>query len=338
LRLGLAGGGTDVSAYSDVYGGQVINATLDRYVYASFNFESTSETFTLESIDTGLSETWGNLKQALTQTKLPLHAATWSKVASLVKQAGGKLPGFRLSTYTDAPMGSGLGGSSPLTVAMLKVFDHAFDLQMTRNLLAEHAYTIERVECGQAGGRQDQYAAAFGGFNAMTFENGATTVEPLVPKSGFVTELESSIILYFSGLSRLSSQIIQDQIASTAQAGSAALDAMHGLKQEARQMKEAVVTGNYDLFIEGLSKGWENKKKSSTSVSNPKLDQVLESACLAGAQAGKISGAGGGGFMFFCVPLEKRAAVVRTLQSFGGETSNCHFTYEGAESWTSKRK
>jgi D-glycero-alpha-D-manno-heptose-7-phosphate kinase len=338
LRLGFAGGGTDVAAYSDLFGGQVINATLDRYVYASFNFQPTSEGFTLESIDKGLSENWDNLGQAIANTKLPLHVGTWAKVANLIKQAGGTLPGFRLSTFTDAPIGSGLGASSTLTVAMLKVFDNAFDLQLDENLIADYAYTIERVDCGQAGGRQDQYAAAFGGFNAMTFEKGATTVEPLIPQKGFVTELESSIILYFSGVSRFSSQIIQDQITSTTQAGSVALEAMHGLKQEARQMKEAVVSGDYDLFVEALLKGWENKKKSSTSVSTAQLEQVLDAAFSAGAHAGKISGAGGGGFMFFCVPLEKRADVVRTLRSFGGETSNCHFTYEGAQSWTSKRK
>jgi D-glycero-alpha-D-manno-heptose-7-phosphate kinase len=221
---------------------------------------------------------------------------------------------------------------------MLKVFADAFDLQLNGNALAEHAYTIERVDCGQAGGRQDQYAAALGGFNAMTFEKSATTVEPLSPHRGFVTELESSIILYFSGVSRFSSQIIQDQITSTTQAGSVALEAMHGLKQEARQMQEAVVTGDYGLFVEALLKGWENKKKTSSSVSTAQLEQVLEAAFSAGAHAGKISGAGGGGFMFFCVPLEKRANVIKTLRSFGGETSNCHFTYEGAQSWTSKRK
>lgn len=338
MRLGFAGGGTDVSAYSDLFGGQVINATLDRYVYARISFEDKVEGFTLESIDKGVSESWGSLEEALSGSNLPLHTATWARVLKLVDDGPLAIPGFRLSSFTDAPIGSGLGASSTLTVAMLKAFDRALNLEMNDQSLADIAYTIERVDCGQAGGRQDQFAASFGGFNSMSFEKDKTSVEPLNPNRSFVTELESSIILYFSGVSRFSSQIIQDQISSTTQAGSAALDAMHGLKQEASQMKKAVVAGDYDMFVEALVKGWENKKKSSTSVSTEQLEAVLDAAFTAGAHAGKVSGAGGGGFMFFCVPLEKRANVIKTLQSFGGVTSNCHFTYEGAEAWTSKRR
>ena len=237
-----------------------------------------------------------------------------------------------LSTFCDAPAGSGVGSSSTLVVTMIKAFVELLNLPLDDYSVAGLAYKIERVDCGLQGGHQDQYSAAFGGFNFMEFNGGGrVVVNPLRLKNWILCELEARFLLYYTGVSRESARIIADQNANI-EAGSA-IEAMHALKREAITMKECILRGDFEGIVESMRAGWENKKRLARTVSNPRIDEIYDAALAAGARAGKISGAGGGGFMIFVVTPDRRMEVIRALGRFGGVASNCSFSKEGMQAW-----
>lgn len=331
LRLGLAGGGTDVSPYCDMYGGYVLNAAIDRYAYAVIK--------TLDEPGVRFIATDQCVETLVTaQTpfpldgKLDLHKAVYNHI---VQNFNGSKPiPLELSTFCDAPAGSGLGSSSTLVVAMIRAFAELLNLPLDDYTIAHMAHQIERVDCGFQGGRQDQYSATFGGFNFMEFyADERAVINPLRIKNWIICELESSLVLYFTGVSRESAHIIADQSSNVKSGAADALEAMHGIKREALAMKECLLRGDFPGLVESMRLGWENKKRSAKTVSNPHIDAIYDAAIDAGALAGKVSGAGGGGFMWFFVPTEKRMDVIRTLNDFGGQVSNCHFTKHGTQAW-----
>jgi D-glycero-alpha-D-manno-heptose-7-phosphate kinase len=331
LRLGLAGGGTDVSPYCDLHGGYVLNATIDRYAYAVIK--------TLDEPIVRFVATDQQVEKVRTAEvplplngKLDLHKAVYNHI--IVNFNGGKPIPLELSTFCDAPAGSGLGSSSTLVVAMIRAFTELLNLPLDDYTIAHMAYQIERVDCGLQGGRQDQYSATFGGFNFMEFyAEDRSVINPLRIKNWILCELEASLVLYFTGVSRESARIIADQSSNVKSGAVDAIEAMHGIKREALVMKECLLRGDFNGVIESMRQGWESKKRSAKTVSNPQIDEIYAAACAAGALAGKVSGAGGGGFMWFFVPTEKRMDVVRTLNSYGGQVSNCHFTNHGTQAW-----
>ena len=331
LRLGLAGGGTDVSPYCDVHGGAVLNATIDRYAYAVIK---------------PLNEPVLRFKAADRETEIEvdlehdlddhldhcLHMAVYKEM--IEKYNDGKRIALELSTIVDAPVGSGLGSSSTLVVVMIRAFVELLNAPLDDYDIAQLAFKIEREDCGLKGGRQDQFAATFGGFNYMEFyANNRSIINPLRIKSSVINELESSLVLFYTGVSRESARIIADQSKNLKTGSEDALEAMHGIKQEAIMMKECLLKGDFSSYVGSMLFGWANKKKSAKTVSNPLIDEIYDSALDAGALAGKVSGAGGGGFMMFFVPTEKRMDVIRTLNQFDGEVSNCHFTKQGSQAW-----
>jgi D-glycero-alpha-D-manno-heptose-7-phosphate kinase len=331
LRLGLAGGGTDVSPYCDKYGGYVLNATIDRYAYAVLK---TLDEPQVRFIATDLKERCVTPTQSPLQLdgKLDLHKAVYNHIVQHYN--AGKPLALELSTFCDAPVGSGLGSSSTLVVTMIRAFVELLNLPLDDYDVAKLAFKIERLDCGLQGGRQDQYSATFGGFNFVEFyENERTIVNPLRIKNWIICELEASLVLFFSGISRQSAQIIADQSDNLKAGAAAALEAMHGIKREALMMKECLLRGEFEGLVNSLRLGWENKKRSSKSVSNPYIDEVYDAAVAAGALAGKVSGAGGGGFMLFFVPTERRMDVIQALSRFNGQVSNCHFTKNGSQAW-----
>lgn len=173
------------------------------------------------------------------------------------------------------------------------------------------AYEIERKDLGLSGGKQDQYAAAFGGFNYMEFlKEDLVIVNPLKIKRWIVDELEASIVLYFTGASRSSAKIINEQKENTSKGNSEAIEAMHQIKQSAVDMKLALLKGDMHAFAEILGKGWVNKKKMANAVSNPMIQEAFDVAIPAGAMSGKVSGAGGGGFIMFMVEPTKKKDVI----------------------------
>lgn len=331
LRLGLAGGGTDVSPYCDIHGGYVLNATIDRYAYAVIQileepivrFVATDQRSEKVKTATAPLELNGHLD---------LHKAVYNH---MIEHYNGGVPlALELSTFCDAPMGSGLGSSSTLVVAMIRAFVELLNLPLDDYAIAHLAFKIERIDCGLQGGRQDQYSATFGGFNFMEFHaDDHVVVNPLRIKSWVICELEASLVLFFTGVSRESASIIADQSNNVKTGVADAVDAMHGIKSEALVMKECLLRGDFRTFVSSMRMGWENKKRSAKTVSNPWIDEIYNATLGAGALAGKISGAGGGGFMLFFVPPERRMDVVQTLQQFDGQVSNCHFSKSGNQAW-----
>jgi len=331
LRLGLAGGGTDISPYSDIFGGAVLNATIDRYAYAVIR-PLTGSDIRFVATDLNIDEIMAIADIDQVSCKLKLHQAVYLRVMRDFN-AGEFLP-MEISTFCEIPPGSGLGSSSTLVVAMIKGFVEYMNLPLDDYSIARLAYEVERIDCGFGGGKQDQYSAAFGGFNYIEFyENERVIVSPLSIKNWIKCELESSFVLFYTGISRESAQIILDQSKTVFGDNKEALEAMHEIKKEAFSMKEAILRGDFLNLAESLRRGWESKKRSANTISNQHINSIYDTAILNGAVAGKVSGAGGGGFMLFMVPPENRINVISALKKFEGQVSNCHFTNEGCQAW-----
>ena len=334
LRIGLSGGGTDVSPYCDIHGGYVLNATIGRYAYAVIKtLDEPVVRFVANDQQTTREQT---VTEPLTLNgKLDLHTAVYKHI--IHHYNGGQPMPIEVSTFCDAPPGSGLGSSSTLVVAMVRAFAEFMNLPMDDYAIAKLAFQIERIECGLQGGRQDQYSATFGGFNFMEFyANERTVINPLRIKNWIICELEASLLLYFTGVSRESAHIIAEQSTNVKIGDEHALMAMHGIKGEALKMKESLLRGDFGGVVEAMRFGWQEKKRSANKVSNPQIDEIFDAATKAGALAGKVSGAGGGGFILFFVPTEKRMDVIRKLNTFQGQVSNCHFTKNGTQAWLLK--
>ncbi len=331
LRLGLAGGGTDVSPYADLHGGAVMNATIDRFVYCSLSWRDDQQV-ELESVDLAQSARYPATGLLPIDGRLDLPKAVYNRV--MRDYFGGQALPLHLTTYSQAPAGSGLGSSSTLVVAVLQAFTELLSLPLGEYDVAHLAYVIERVELGLHGGRQDQYAATFGGFNFMEFRDAdAVIVNPLRIKAAVINELEAQLLLCFSGVSRDSATIIAEQSRNVEAGSSKSIEAMHRLKASAVSMKEALLKGNLAALADSLREGWDSKRDMASGISTSHIEQALRIAMAAGAHAGKVSGAGGGGFIMLLAPLERRPSVIAALADAGFRAESCRFTAEGATAW-----
>jgi D-glycero-alpha-D-manno-heptose-7-phosphate kinase len=331
LRLGLAGGGTDVSPFSDVYGGCILNATISMYAYATI-VPRTDGKIILNAVDKKEYYTFDSIPILPMDGKLDLIKGIYNRV---VKDFVKKPLSFELTTYVDAPAGSGLGTSSTLVVAILGAFGEWLGLPLGDYDLAHLAYEIERVDLGMAGGKQDQYAATFGGVNFMEFsKDDKVIVNPLRIHENYLDELSHNLILYHTETSRLSSVIIERQSKNVTSGNEKTIEAMHKLKEQAVMMKEALLKGELGKIGEILDFGWQFKKNMADGITNSFIDDIYATAMKHGATGGKISGAGGGGFMFFYCPGTSRSAVIEALKKFGGQAKRYEFTSKGLSTWT----
>ena len=328
LRLGLAGGGSDVSPYSDLYGGNILNATINLAAYCTIE-EIPGTSIHVDSYDAGIQGDF-SLAPVLSSGAL-LIDGVYSRI---VRDFGPVPSAFRITTYNDAPAGSGLGTSSTMVVGILKCFAEWMNLPLGDYEIARLAYEIERKDLALAGGKQDQYAAAFGGFNFMEFlQNDMVVVNPLKIKGWIVEELESWLLLYYTGRSRSSAAIITEQQKNTSQGNTVAVEAMHRIKQSALDMKLALLKGDMQAFAGILGQAWEDKKKMAGAITNPVIQEAFDTAMAAGAVSGKVSGAGGGGFLMLMVPPEKKMAVIRAMETLPGKVMPFQFTERGAHAW-----
>lgn len=331
LRLGLAGGGTDVSPFSNEYGGHVLNATID--LYAQVILEPTNNgSIEFIAADRNESILFPSIEALPIEPILSLHRGVYNRIVREFN--GGKPLSFRMTTYADAPAGSGLGTSSTMVVCILQAFEEWLHLGLGEYELAHLAYEIEREDLSLSGGKQDQYAAAFGGFNFIDFGPAdRVLVNPLRIKSSIINELEASTVLFYTGQSRESASIIEHQIVNAKDVNSESHAAMMELKSDALAMKAALLRGDFSLYGEILKKSWASKKRLSKSVSSLRLDSIYDAAIDAGAISGKLSGAGGGGFFMFFVPPQSRMSVIQALNRMHGQVINFHFDMNGAQSW-----
>ncbi len=331
LRIGLAGGGTDVSPYSDLYGGAILNATLS--LYANATIEPIDEKkIILEAIDRQETEVYEWSASLPITGKLDLLKGVYNRIQ---QDYGIKEQGFRLSTYVDAPAGSGLGTSSTLVVAILGAFAEMLKLPLGEYDMAHYAYEIERRDLNLAGGKQDQYAATFGGVNFMEFYgDDKVIVNPLRVKQQYLFELENNLLLYYTSTSRESAEIIKKQSKNVTDNKEKSIEAMHHLKDQARMMKEALLKGRLHEIGEILDYGFQQKRQMAEGISNPLMEEIYEAAKAVGATGGKISGAGGGGFMIFYCPVNTKYKVIDRLAGFGGRHRNYQFTEHGLKTWT----
>lgn len=333
LRIGLAGGGTDVSPYSDEFGGAILNATISHYAHAVIE-PLNDGGIMLNAMDRKETEQHTDTEEMPVNGKLDLLKGVYNRIK---KDFGIPNKNFCLTTYVDAPAGSGLGTSSTLMVAIIGAFTEMLKLPLGEYDIAHYAYEIERKDLQLAGGRQDQYAATFGGVNFMEFYgNDKVIVNPLRIRNEYLHELENNLVLYFTSTSRESATIIKEQQKNVLQKNEKSIDAMHQLKEQAFRMKEALLRGKLNEIGEILDFGFTQKRNMAHNISNSSIEELYEAAKKSGATGGKISGAGGGGFMTFYCPLNTRYKVMETLNSFGGQVKPYQFTKQGLTTWTTQ--
>lgn len=331
LRLGFGGGSTDVSPYCDEHGGVVLNAAIDLFAHVSLERRTDGQ---VRLVAADREHFWNAAATSPLPTDEPLRLLKGVYNRFMTEHAGGAAIPLTLTTYADCPAGSGLGTSSALVVAMVEAFRRFLDVFMSPHAVAALAYDIERIDLGLAGGHQDGYAAAYGGINVMHFhDHDRVDVEPVAVESSVMKELEASLVLYFTGVSRESASIIEEQTANMRAHAPASLQALHEIKASAHAMREALMVGDLPRFGALLDSGWAAKKRTASRMSSAQIDQVYVAAKAYGAFGGKVSGAGGGGFMMFLIDPTKRDGLKRLLTTFGGAAQSARFTNAGAESW-----
>ena len=329
LRVSFCGGGTDLVEYSSEHGGLVLNATVARYAYATLRTLDVPE-IRVKSLDYDMIARYDVDAPLIYDGKFDLVKGCLRRLS--VAPEPGK--GIELYLETDAPPGSGLGASSALVVAVIGALTTWQRVSLTNYEIARLAYDIERKDVGVAGGMQDQYAATFGGFNLTEFHGeDDVVVNPLRVDADIVRELEYNSLLVFTGGTRLSSRIIESQVSRYREGRPDVLGALHEMKLLAQAAKRAVLRGRISELGDILHEGWLHKQTTSGAVTNHAIDELYRSALDLGAVGGKMSGAGGGGFMFLVCPFDRIPAVSAGLAELGAVCERLRFEPEGLRSW-----
>jgi D-glycero-alpha-D-manno-heptose-7-phosphate kinase len=331
LRISFCGGGTDVPPYCDERGGMVLSATINRYATATVVPGGSS--FTVRSIDYDQSVTYGVDDPFVYDGQLDLAKG----VIDHFRRREKLTEGLEVTLHNDAPPGSGLGSSSAVTVALVSAIVEVLRLPVDDYQVANLAYRIERDEVGIKGGKQDQYATTFGGFNLIEFHPGGTVlVVPLRLRPETIWELEHSLVFAYVGGGHFSDQIIENQVRNYEARRTDSIHAMDRLKVLTQDMKHALLVGDLRQFGELLHLAWESKRQMAKGITSANIDELYDGAIQAGALGGKMTGAGGGGFMLFlCDPL-RRYAVQEALRKAGSQLVSLTFVEPGVRTWTVK--
>lgn len=325
LRISFAGGGTDVPPYPEERGGAVLSTTINKYAYATL-IPRKDETINVKSLDYDIIAKYHTDQKLFYDGELDL-------IKAVINNMGTK-QGLDLFMHSDAPPGSGLGSSSTVVVTLVGIFQEWLNQPLTDYDIAELAYKIERKDLGITGGKQDQYAATFGGFNYIEFHAESTIVNPLRIKRDILNELEYSLLLCYTGKTRLSANILTEQIGKYVKKDKTSIDALDELKVICNDMKKALLRGHLGEFGELLHKGWMHKKKLASKISNPEIDNLYETARKNGAVGGKILGAGGGGYLLLFCDFDKKHIIAEKLENLGGQIVDFGFDYKGLQSWS----
>ena len=325
LRISFAGGGTDVSPFPETEGGVVLSSTIDRFAYGSLTPRE-DRRITVESIDFGISLDLSVDDELNFDGELDLVKAAIRRLGQT--DSGG----YDLVLRSSAPPGSGLGSSSTVMVALVALLQEYYRLPLTEYEIADTAFRIEREDLQIKGGLQDHYAATFGGFNFIEFGD-RVVVNPLRVRDDIVNELEISLMLCFTGVTRESTNIIADQTSRVESKQDSALEGLRAQKQLAVQMKTALLRGELRDFGALLGEAWTQKKKMSPYITTPRIDEAYEVACATGALGGKVTGAGGGGYILFYCDFARKHRVAEALEAMGATVSEFSFERGGVTTW-----
>lgn len=328
FRIGLAGGGSDVSPYSDLYGGAVLNTTINLYAKSTI-IPRNDNHIVFENKESGKTFEFETASELPLNGIIDLQIGVYNHIAQYFSK---KPLAFTLTTEMDVPTGSGLGTSSTLVVAVLGAFLKWLKINLSPAEIAQLAFKIEREELKMAGGKQDQYAAAFGGINFLTFGK-TVEVEKLQLSQEVLNDLQENLILFHNKSERKSSEIIEEQMKNIQNQNENSILATHNVREEAFIMKAALQSGNLAEIGHILNRGWKFKKQLARGITNQTIDEIYETALFAGALGGKISGAGGGGFMLFYVPAWQKEKVISALQKLGGNSVPYKMVDTGLSAW-----
>lgn len=329
LRLSFGGGGTELQPYVNKFSGLVFSSTIDLYCYSTLK-PSEEKKIVFHSIDQNLSTEYSS--KLNNDHAFRLHSGVYNYVKKYFNNDNDLY--IDLSTYSEAPAGSGLGSSSTLTIAILKAFDDFLNLGLGEYDLARIAHKIERTDLKLKGGLQDHYAAAFGGFNFIEFhKNDHVIVNPINVRGWIKSELESRLLLCFTGKSRFSGNLIEETTSLLLKNDKSLFENLNKTKNVAIEMKNSLLQAEFDKFGKILDKSWQIKKQFNKNISNKNIDDLYQTAIDNGAIGGKVSGAGGGGFLMLVTEFDKKSKVVDALIKLGGEVKNVKFSDQGAYSW-----
>ena len=326
LRVSFCGGGTDVPPYPQMRGGLVLCATIDRYAYATL-IPRLDDEISIESLDYS-TITHGNIDRPFEYDgKLDLAKAVVNRVQS-------RLPrGMKLFLHSDAPPGSGLGSSSALVVALVGAFAHHQHMTTSKDELAQLAWQVERLDMAIEGGLQDQYAAAFGGFNLFEFTGEGVNVQPLRLRPAVVNELAYRLVLVYTGRTRMSGSIIAQQVEGYKQEDPRVLGALDEMKHITLEMKAMLTRGRLDDFGDLLDAAWRSKQRLASGISTPDIDELYAEARKAGALGGKITGAGGGGHLLLFCQFDRRHRIREAVERLGATVEGFSFEPNGIQTW-----
>jgi D-glycero-alpha-D-manno-heptose-7-phosphate kinase len=321
MRIGFFGGGTDVSPYAEEHGGKVLNCTIDKYVRCMLRPSGddgiTIRSLDLEAVSRNLTGRW--------EGRLSLPQA--------VLDAMPEARGVEVTMFSDVPPGSGLGSSSALVVSMLKLIHTAYGISMDPHTLAELAYRIERVDLGIPGGRQDQYAAAFGGMCVYHFGKTGVICEPVLSDPTALLELESCLLIgYIGDRKLLTHHLVEDQVRRLKEGDTLRYhDETKAFVEESVRLLRVLRIAEFGKL---LHDAWEVKKAFSPYIAPPVVEEIYALARQHGAWGGKITGAGGGGFMVFACPFDRRLELERVLSEAGVHVRPFSFTTQGVHAWS----
>lgn len=324
LRVSFAGGGTDVPPFPAREGGLVLSATVNRYAYGALRPRADAQ-ITVESVDFGMTMNYGTDDELAFDGKLDLVKAAIRKLGR---------GGYDLFLHSNAPPGSGLGSSSAVMVALIGLLREYHREPLTDYETAQLAFELERVDLGIKGGLQDQYASTFGGFNLIEFEAERVIVNPLRIPADVMHELEHNMLLCYTGKTRASDRIIEDQTQRWEGGDARALEGLRAGKALAIEMKNALLQRRLNDFGALLGSAWEEKKKLSPRIANDFIDEAYTVALHQGALGGKVTGAGGGGYMLFYCPFQHKHRVASALIALGGSVTEFEFTSKGLTTWS----
>lgn len=326
LRISFAGGGTDVPPFPEREGGLVLNATINRYAYGTLRQRSDGA-ITIHSHDYESRVELAPNEPLVFDGKLDLAKA------AIARFTEGSASGFDLLLHSNAPPGSGLGASSAMMVALIGVLAEFRGMPATDYELAELAHSIEREELGIKGGRQDQYAATFGGFNFIEIYGDHVVVNPLRVAPDVVLELEHNLLLCYTGRTRQSDHIIDDQMGRYAAGNADATAGLKAQKELAVEMKNALLQRRLNEFAQLLHTSWQAKKRMSDRITNPYIDELYDAARAAGAIGGKVTGAGGGGYLLLYCRHDRKHEVARRVRELGAVVDEFAFETAGLRTW-----